>query len=57
MPCIMRLQLVQPSECDKRWLPIEYLSHMLSVAERSYDTIIHDFVAMGLRRRRPYIFT
>ena len=38
-------------------LPVEYLSHRLSAAERNYDATDHEFVAIlaGLRRWRHYL--
>ena len=48
--------LVQPGD-DGKMLPVEYLSHRLSAAERNYDATDHEFVAIltGLRCWYPYL--
>ena len=48
--------LVQPGD-DGKILPVEYLSHRLSAAERNYDATDYEFVAIlaGLRRWRHYL--
>ena len=48
---------MQPSDCGKHWLPVEYLSHKLSAAERNYDATNSKFVAFvsGLKRWRHYL--
>ena len=49
--------LVQPSDDGKTWLPVEYLSHRLSVAEQNYDTTNQEFVAIlsALKRWQHYL--
>ena len=48
---------MQPSDCGKHWLPVEYLSHKLSAAEHNYDAMNREFVAIvsGLKRWRHYL--
>ena len=45
------------SDCGKHWLPVEYLSHKLSAAERNYDATNREFVAIvsGLKRWKHYL--
>ena len=52
----MGATLVQPGD-DSKMLPVEYLSHRLSAAERNYDATDREFVAIlvGLRRWRHYL--
>ena len=52
----MGATLVQPGD-DGKMLPVEYLSHRLSAAERNYDATDREFVAIlaGLRRWRHYL--
>ena len=38
--------LVQQDDDSKRWLPVEYLSHRLSVVEQNYDSTNREFVAI-----------
>ena len=38
--------LVQEDDDSKRWLPVEYLSHRLSVVEQNYDATNREFVAI-----------
>ena len=40
------LALVEQVGDLKRWLPVEYLSHRLSVAEQNYDATNREFVAI-----------
>ena len=49
--------LVQPSDNGKTWLPVEYLSHRLSVAEQNYDATNQEFVAIlsALKCWRHYL--
>ena len=49
--------LVQPSDDGKTWLPVEYLSHRLSVAEQNYDATTREFVSIlsALKRWRHYL--
>ena len=46
------VMLVQPLDCGKHWLLVEYLLHKLSAVERNYDAINREFVAIvsGLKR-------
>ena len=48
---------MQPSDCRKHWLLVEYLLHKLSVAEYNYDATNREFVAIvsGLKRWRHYL--
>ena len=48
---------MQPSDCGKHWLLVEYLSHKLSAAERNYDATNREFVAIvsGLKRWIHYL--
>ena len=49
---------MQPSDCGKHWLPVEYLSRKLSGAEGNYDATNREFVAIvnRLKRWRHYLF-
>ena len=49
--------LVQPSDDGKTWLPVENLSHRLSVAEQNYDATNREFVAIlsTLKRWQHYL--
>ena len=49
--------LVQPSNDGKTWLPVEYLSHRLLVAEQNYDATNQEFVTIlsALKRWRHYL--
>ena len=38
--------LVQPSENRKTWLPVEYLSHRLLVADQNYYATNCEFIAI-----------
>ena len=44
--------LLQPLDCGKHWLPVEYLLHKLSATEQNYDATNREFVAIvsGLKR-------
>ena len=52
----MGATLVQPVD-DGKMLPVEYLSHRLSAAERNYDATDRDLVAIlaGLWRWHHYL--
>ena len=52
----MSATLVQPRDNGKM-LPVEYLSHRLSAAERNYDATDREFVVIlvGLRHWRHYL--
>ena len=49
--------LVQPLDCRKHWLPVEYLLHKLSAVRQRYNATNRKFVAIvsGLKRWRYYL--
>ena len=49
--------LVQPSDDGKTWLPVEYLSHRLSLAEQNYNATNREFVTIlsALKHWRHYL--
>ena len=54
---MMGAMVVQPLDCGKHWLPVEYLLHKISATERNCDATNREFVAIvsGLKWWRHYL--